>query len=154
MIKARSAILCIDDDMVVRTRLGEVLAYNEFKPVHAANAEDALRLASREDICLIVLDIDISGENGSALLPYLKLNHPDIPIVVYTVLQHDEQQVASFFEQGASGYVRKSEPMKELVEVIQMALASRPREPQQQPAIGIGRRVQQRLQRKLQSRAL
>jgi len=153
MIKARMAILCIDDDMVVRTRLGEVLAYNEYKPVFAANAEEALRLSSREDVCLIVLDIDLSGENGLALLPYLRHNHPNVPIVLYTALQHDESQVASFFEQGASGYVRKAEPMKELLEVIRMALNSRPAEPQQQPAIGIGRRVQRLLQPKLQGRA-
>jgi DNA-binding NtrC family response regulator len=149
-----TTILCIDDDAQVRSALAEVLAYHEYNVVVAACAEDALRLSSRQEICLMVLDINLSGENGLALMPYLRLNCPDVPVVLYTGLEHDEQQIAEFFDQGASGYVRKAEPINELLEVIRIALASRLPEPQKQPAIGLGRRVQRLRQLKQQGRKL
>src|SRR5882672_6344286 len=122
MAKANSTILYIEDDAEVRTVLADILRYHEYMPVVAGTAEDALRLSSRPDICLVLLDINLSGENGLALMPYLRLNIPDVPVILYTGQEHDEEQVAAFFEQGACGYVRKAEPMEELLEVIRIAL--------------------------------
>jgi len=153
MAKAKATILYIDDDAQVRTTIAEVLAYHEYPMIVAATAEDALRLSDRQEICLILLDINLSGENGVALMPYLRVNRPDVPVILYTGIEHDEQQVAGFFERGAGGYVRKAEPMEELLEVIRIALISRAPRPQERPAIGLGRRVQRSQQLKLQGRA-
>src|SRR5437667_11340066 len=103
MAKANSTILFIDDDAQMRIAVAELLAYHEYSTVVAASAEDALRLSNRQGISLILLDIDLSGENGLALIPYLRLNLPDVPVVLYTGLEHDEEQVAAFFERGACG---------------------------------------------------
>jgi DNA-binding NtrC family response regulator len=141
----KPAILCIDDNVVVRAQLSDVLGYSEYSPVFAANVEDGLRLSNRRDIRLIILDIDLSGENSLALLPYLTHNLPDLPVVLYSGMQHNEREVTSFFEQGASGYVQKCEPMSELLEVIRIALISRVRKPPEEVTIGLGRRVQRLL---------
>jgi len=146
MAGPKATILYVDDDAQVRTTLAEVLSYNEYPTVVAATAEAALRCSNRQEISLILLDINLSGENGLVLLPYLRVNRPDVPVILYTGLDHDEQQVAGFFERGASGYVRKAEPMQELLEVIRIALISRAPKPQEQPAIGLGRRVQRQRQ--------
>jgi len=153
MAKAKATILYVDDDAQVRTTLAEVLAYHEYTIVVAGTAQDALRLSGRQEICLILLDINLSGENGLALMSYLRVNCPDVPVILYTGLEHNEQQVTGFFERGASGYVRKAEPMEELLEVIRTALISRAPKPQERPAIGLGRRVQRLRQLKMQGRA-
>ncbi|MDB6112313.1 MAG: hypothetical protein JWR69_4063, partial [Pedosphaera sp.] len=40
------------------------------------------------------------------------------PIIIYTGLQHDEEQVRSIMRLGASGYAAKGNPISELVGAI------------------------------------
>ena len=56
---------------------------------------------------LIILDLDLDGEDGLVLMEFFKCNHPDVPIILYTGLAHDDDAIQEMLRQGANQYVRK-----------------------------------------------
>jgi CheY-like chemotaxis protein len=70
---------------------------------------------------LILLDLDLGGENGLMLMKFMKMAHPEVPVVLFTGLQHDDQFVQRMLQQGAHQYLRKGN-LEELIAVLQSAL--------------------------------
>jgi len=70
-------------------------------------ASQALLQTGESRLSLIILDLDLGGENGLMLMKYLKRNHPGVPIILYTGMQHDEEAVQHMRAAGAQQYLRK-----------------------------------------------
>ena len=65
---ATRRLLLVEDDPLLRMTLAEVLTEAGFTVVEAADAESALRLvASRDDLDLLLTDINLPGADGFAL---------------------------------------------------------------------------------------
>ena len=47
----------------------------------------------------------------------MRLNHPGVPILLFTGLEHDEETVRKMLTQGAGQYLRKGS-MEELVRAV------------------------------------
>lgn len=73
----------------------------------AQNATEALELAGNNELCLIILELDLAGENGLNLLKFLKHNDPGTPVVVFTHLNQDESSIAAILKEGADQYLQK-----------------------------------------------
>src|ERR1051326_4961755 len=65
----------------------------------------------------IILDVNLAGENGLMLMKFLKRNHPDVPIILYTGLNHDEAAIQTMLKEGARQYLRKG-TMEELFNTV------------------------------------
>lgn len=116
-------ILIIDDDDI-----GAELAVNVLLDAgHAAgwvpDAETAMDLFERRLPDLVLLDQNMPGENGTALLRRLR-NSPkyyDLPVIMLTGAQgHEEEQIARF--SGAQDYIRKPLNPKMLLYRINLLL--------------------------------
>ena len=110
----------MDDDPhwleVVSTYLQES-GYNVLK---AQDATEAMARVEDVKLGLIILDLDLAGESGLMLLSFLKRNQIDVPVVLYTGLSHDDEEILAILRQGAQQYVRKGS-LQGLGQAVEMA---------------------------------
>lgn len=98
--------LLIDDDADTLLLTGECLRAENFSVLTAQNASRAMQQLENK-VRLIVLDLNLDGEDGLQLLDFIKMNHPEIPIIIYTGLPHESRQVTAMLQRGATCYVHK-----------------------------------------------
>lgn len=110
-------ILFVDDDEHWRSVVGITLKGVGHDVLTAKDASEAMRLCEGSDLGLIILDLDLDGENGLMLMKFLRRNQPDVPILLFTGMEHDEEAVKRMLFQGASQYLKKGS-MDELVKAV------------------------------------
>lgn len=86
----------------------------------AATVERAFQLMEAADPQVAVIDITIDEADGLEVVKRLRLQHPQLQVVVFSM--SDEQVYAErAIRAGAAGYVMKSEPTSRLIEAIRAA---------------------------------
>jgi DNA-binding response OmpR family regulator len=121
--KTTPEVLCIDDDAQLLALLGECLEEQGFRVSTAIDADQGMRQLDKNKVEVIILDVNLAGEDGLRLMTFLKANHPKTPIIIYTGLKHDEAEVRAIMRLGASGYAAKGQPISELVGAIRQVYA-------------------------------
>ncbi|MBA3562625.1 MAG: sigma-54-dependent Fis family transcriptional regulator [Gammaproteobacteria bacterium] len=104
-------ILVIDDAQGVRTALQVLFELHELRILSAASPAEGLSLLAREDIDLVIQDMNFtrdttSGEEGVALFHRVRSGYPDIPIILLTAWTHLETAV-ELVKAGAADYLGK-----------------------------------------------
>lgn len=111
-------ILLVDDHTIFREGLKRLLVEQGFKVVaEASNGAEAMRILRGEAFDLMLLDVSMPGRSGLELLPSVRAEKPDMPIVVLSMYPAEQFAVRAF-EAGASGYVTKDMDALELVAAI------------------------------------
>jgi DNA-binding NtrC family response regulator len=118
-------ILLVEDDQTWREMVAEALEDAGYEVVAVSGAAEAVLQKDEPDLCLVVLDLDLGGENGLMLMKHLKRQHPGIPVIIYTGMEPDPQAIARMREQGADQFLRKG-PINELVSAVEKAAGNRP----------------------------
>ena len=115
-------ILFVDDDADWRLIVKGCLEDAGFEVIIAKDATQAMVETGGFKLDLIILDLDLGGENGFVLMKFLKLNYPDVPFVLYTGLLHAEVAAQTMTCEGDQPYLRKG-AMQELLEGVRDALS-------------------------------
>jgi DNA-binding NarL/FixJ family response regulator len=116
-------ILVADDHEIVRVGLKSLLRGTDIKFVgEAATSEAAIRLAQKHSPDLILLDVQMPGNDGLWALAKLKSDRPDLPVLMWSAFDNPTF-VARAVALGANGYVLKTATRDELVRAIQTAAA-------------------------------
>jgi DNA-binding response OmpR family regulator len=110
-------ILFIDDDEDCRTMVAETLRPQGHEVLTAADASEAMRLMERAKLGLIILDLNLAGESGPMLMKFLKKNYPDVPVLIYTGLVHNQREIERLLMEGATQYLHKG-PIEELLNAV------------------------------------
>ncbi len=115
-------IVLADDHAVVRVGLRMLLnAESDFEVVaEAGSTQDAARFVRGHHPDVLVLDLNMPGESGLALIPRLCEEAPDTGIVVLT-MQRDPAFARQALASGAVGYVIKDAADVELVQAVRLA---------------------------------
>jgi two-component system nitrogen regulation response regulator NtrX len=82
--KAMSKILIVDDEAAIRSALKEVLEYEGFTIIEAADGEAALKMVLKESFDLIFCDIKMPKLDGLDFLSELKKEEINVPVVMIT----------------------------------------------------------------------
>jgi sigma-B regulation protein RsbU (phosphoserine phosphatase) len=101
--------LLIVDDMPVNIKmLGNSLQHEGYQIFFAVSGEEALELATRHKIDLILLDIMMPGMDGYQVCRALKLKEraKDIPVVFLTS-KTEKEDIVRGFEAGGVDYITK-----------------------------------------------
>ncbi|HEY7064852.1 MAG TPA: response regulator transcription factor [Chloroflexota bacterium] len=117
-------LLVVDDHPVVREGLVAVLEDEPDFAVVASTgtADDAVTLAARYRPDVILLDLELDGQDGVAALPRL-LGGPVAPrVLVFTAYDADER-VFGALEAGAAGYLLKGARTDEIARAIREVAA-------------------------------
>lgn len=110
-------ILFIDDEADWRLIVATTLKGVGHDVLTAKDGTEAMHLTEGVKLGLIILDLNLAGESGVMLMRFLRRNHPDVPILLYTGMEHDEEAVKTMLLQGAAQYLRKG-PMPELISAV------------------------------------
>lgn len=101
-------VLVVDDEADIRTLCKVNLEYEGYRVLEAANGEEALDLARKEQPDLILLDLMMPGMDGWDVMENLQGNHATakIPVIFLTALADEESQLRGWAE-GILDYVTK-----------------------------------------------
>ena len=114
-------ILIVDDHAIVRKGLVEIVsdAPDIWVKGEALDGYEALRQIGEETFDLVVLDVALPGPSGLAVLEQIKVNHPDLPVLMLSIYP-EQQYVMQAFRAGAAGYLTKKSAPDELITAIRM----------------------------------
>jgi DNA-binding NarL/FixJ family response regulator len=111
-------LLIADDHQVVRSGLKSLVAGTDIEIVgEAANGDEAVKLTAKLKPDLVLLDIRMPEMDGLTALGRIKMNHPDVPVVMLSTYDNPTY-VARAVALGASGYLLKGSTRDELLAAI------------------------------------
>jgi len=115
-------LLIAEDERATRIALTRLLALEPDLEVvgAAADGEEALMMARERRPHVLLTDIAMPHKTGIVLTRELKLEHPEIHIVVLTIYR-DDANVFAALKAGATGYVLKDAPPTETTAAIRAA---------------------------------
>jgi CheY-like chemotaxis protein len=105
-------ILLVDDSRFQRLANERSLTKAGYSVISASDGESALRIAHERSLDLILLDMMLPKLDGISVLRALKHEActANIPVIVLSGLPHKNE--AKLIEEGASGYIEKSESLQ------------------------------------------
>jgi two-component system, NarL family, invasion response regulator UvrY len=112
-------ILIADDHTIVREGLKQILAETPDMVVagEATNGHEVLERVRAEDWDLVLLDLAMPGKDGLDTLKELKLEKPNLPVLVLSIYP-EEQYAVRLLRAGAAGYLTKESAPDELIAAI------------------------------------
>jgi DNA-binding NarL/FixJ family response regulator len=120
-------ILIVDDHPVVRDGLRGLFAGDyDFDVVgEAADGAEALAVAGRTAVDVVLMDLRMPGMGGVEAIRQLRLVAPEVHVLVLTTYDTD-RDVLPAIEAGATGYLLKDSARGELLQGVRAAHAGRP----------------------------
>jgi twitching motility two-component system response regulator PilH len=116
-------VLIVDDSMVYRLRLRQLVVGLGHKALLARNGEAALKVAAREQPDVILLDILMPEMNGYEVIRALAHNEETQSIpVIFVTSREDDTDRAWGMRQGAVAYLTKPVSAAELQSAISAAI--------------------------------
>ena len=117
-----SRILVVDDVAA----LAEQYAYDlkrigAHEVVTAAGGAAALKLLEPRDVDCVILDLEMPGMDGFAVLRTLKHRGDDTPVIVYTGTGNFDRCIEAV-RLGAAGFIDKAEPMERVAQEVGHAI--------------------------------
>lgn len=119
-------ILVVDDDLIVREIVATHLRQASIDVVEASSVKNALAVAVRLRLDLVVLDINLPDGDGFALGPLLQSKY-DVAIIYITSRGATEDRLRGL-ENGGDDYLVKPVDMRELLARIRVVLRRRRRQ--------------------------
>jgi two-component system nitrogen regulation response regulator GlnG len=120
---AAGTILIADDDTAIRTVLNQALGRAGYDVRTTGTAAALWRWIAAGEGTVVITDVVLPDENGFDLIPRIKRIRPDLPVIVMSA-QNTLLTAITAAERGAFEYLPKPFDLKELISVVQRALAS------------------------------
>lgn len=116
-----NVIVC-DDQAIVTEGLQVILDSDAEINVVAIGHDgaEALELVEKHKPDLVLMDLKMPGMNGIHATRHIRTKYPDIYVLVLTTYDADEW-VFDAIRSGASGYLLKNTPPKELIKSVKQA---------------------------------
>ncbi|WP_339409129.1 response regulator transcription factor [Pseudomonas sp. EA_35y_Pfl2_R5] len=124
MTAATIRIALIDDHALVREGIRALLAVlPHFEVVgEAGSGAEAFDLMQRTQVDILLMDVGLRDINGLELTRQLRERYPAIKVLILSMYDNQEY-VSTSLAVGASGYVLKEAPSREIVAAIEAIAA-------------------------------
>jgi two-component system, OmpR family, response regulator len=114
-------ILVVEDDPDIRSLVARYLSANGLRVTTSENASQADRALADANINLVVLDLNLPGEDGLSLCRRLRGGGSRVPIVMLTARTEEIDRIIGL-EMGADDYLAKPFSPRELLARIKAVL--------------------------------
>lgn len=127
VIGTTQRVLLVDDQQLWRQIVSMHLSQTDDLEVvgEAADPSEAVELARSLQPDLVVLDLDLNGQSGSAALGPIKEAAPGAHVLVLSGTTQVDDVVAAF-GQGAAGFLRKDHPPEQFADALRSVSGGRP----------------------------
>jgi two-component system nitrogen regulation response regulator GlnG len=116
-------VLVADDDRSIRTVLTQALGRSGYQVRSTGNAATLWRWVEEGEGDLVITDVVMPDENGLDLIPRIRRLRPELRVVVMSA-QSTLMTAVKATQRGAFEYLPKPFDLKELLAVVDRALAS------------------------------
>lgn len=107
-----ASVLIVDDDPEVRGMIAEYLGGHGYEIAQAGNGDEMRQALARRIPDVVLLDLNLGGEDGLSLARYLREHH-DVGIIMVTAASDVVDRIVGL-EVGADDYVAKPFDPREL----------------------------------------
>src|SRR5271167_1644174 len=122
---ADERILVVDDEDLIRDIICSVLNQAGFACRPVSSGAEALEiLQSDHDYSIVVSDVIMDGMDGLTLLSKIRLDRPDLPVVMVTAV-HDISVALAAIRNGAYDYLLKPFEREQLLASVRRAVENR-----------------------------
>ena len=114
-------LLTIEDDIVLRETLTDILEAHGHTVVQAGDGEEGVKAFSRTHPDLVLCDIDMPKMNGFRVLEKLKtlVGASEFPPFIFLSAKVEQTNIRKGLELGAVDFVSKPYSSKELLKLIE-----------------------------------
>ena len=117
-------ILVVDDDPDIGTMIKMMLEYKGYAVTVAERADHALEILRDNDFDLVIMDMLLSGVNGTDVCAVLKQNNLFSPIPVMMISAHPNAKEACI-RAGADDFISKPFDMQDMLAKISHLIKKR-----------------------------
>ena len=119
-------VLVVDDHTLIRKGMKQILDDTADIRVtgEAESGQEAIRMARENKYDLTLLDITLPDKYGIDVLRQLRLQCPDMPVLILS-MHPDEEYAMRSVKAGAAGYVNKQSAPQQLVTAIRLVANGR-----------------------------
>src|SRR5471032_2211798 len=115
-----STVLIVDDDRDIRSLLADYLEANGYRALSAADGTGMWKLLDESRPDLVVLDLNLPGDDGLTLCRKLRA-HSTLPVIMLTARNEPLDRILGL-EMGADDYLPKAFQPRELLARIRRVL--------------------------------
>jgi DNA-binding NarL/FixJ family response regulator len=128
----RIRVFSVDDHPLLREGIAAIIDNQPdmVMVAQAANSQDAIQQFRKHRPDVTLMDLRLPDGSGIETMIAIRAEFPDARIIMLTTFEGDVE-IKNALESGARGYILKSMPPKELVEVIRQVHAGKKRIPPQ-----------------------
>jgi len=120
-IPMRQRVLIVEDDALARKGMADLLSLWGYEVATAGDGAEALERVSEESPAVVVSDLVMPGMDGLGLLSALRVDHPDVAVIMLTGQGSIESAVQAMKE-GAYDYLTKPLDPARLQVLLERAL--------------------------------
>jgi DNA-binding NarL/FixJ family response regulator len=123
---AMAKVIIVNAFPVLRKGVKDILSENENVSVVLESVEESevRRTILKEKVDLVVMDLEIPGNDGLGMLRMIKTTDPAVPVLVLTALPEELYGVAAF-KHGADAYLSNESGTEELILAVQKLMGGR-----------------------------
>lgn len=127
--------LIIDDDPSIARFLVTYLRQKGHTCEALTDGFQTANWLSHHDCEVVIVDLKMPKVDGISLISFIREINAKLPIVVFTGVGYDEEQMHAALRAGANGYVSKNLPIEQLYCVLARVLATCQLRARQEPAL-------------------
>ena len=117
-----SVVLVVDDVPALAQQYAyDLKRVGDYDVLTAPGGNEALALLSRSAVDCVILDLEMPGMDGFAVLRALDERGSEVPVIVYTGTGNYDRCIQAV-RLGAYGFIDKGEPMERVVREVESAL--------------------------------
>lgn len=114
-------VLLIDDDPVVRSLASGIMRKKGYEVIVAKDGLEGLSMVKKHRPDLVITDYQMPGMSGIEVLESLKLQEPEMPVIILTA-HGDASLTIKSMQSGAFDFIEKPINPKELLETIRSGI--------------------------------
>lgn len=125
--------LIVDDDPTIAKF---VVTYLRQRGHTCHSLTDGFQTAAwlaHHDCDVVIVDLKMPKVDGITLISFIREVNSQVPIIVFTGVGYDEEQMHAALRAGANGYVSKNLPVEQLYCVLSRVLATCHQRAQHEP---------------------
>ncbi len=114
-------ILVIDDESSIRFLLKEIIVDMDYEFIEASRAEKGLKIIEREEVDLVLLDIQLPNMNGLEAIRKIREINKELPVFMITAF-HSMVDVVENMDVNVQEFIQKPFDLHELRDKIREVL--------------------------------